>query len=174
LSEREVSRFRINWLENVERWHPGQEWIWEPKGFGVFDAGINAIAIMTKVLPKRVVVTESKVWVLQGKSAPIAAAIRGCFLDGSGDIEICLDWRVQDDCRELLVDCSDGWKLKLSQSARSLEVAGVPLVNEDNQEYKRLYEYFASLIDQNQIDIDIEPLRLTIDAIVSAKCFTLT
>ena len=38
------------------RWHPGQEWIWQAGGFGVFDPGINALSIMTKILPAPVFV----------------------------------------------------------------------------------------------------------------------
>ncbi len=36
--------------EDVRRWHPGQDWIWEAGGFGVFDPGINALSILTEVL----------------------------------------------------------------------------------------------------------------------------
>ncbi len=37
----------------VRKWHPGQEWIWEPGGLGVFDPGINALSILTAILPRR-------------------------------------------------------------------------------------------------------------------------
>src|SRR3546814_16671658 len=38
-----LSRARITWIEDVRKWHPGQDWIWKPGGFGVFDPGINAL-----------------------------------------------------------------------------------------------------------------------------------
>ncbi|TIP51034.1 MAG: gfo/Idh/MocA family oxidoreductase, partial [Mesorhizobium sp.] len=41
----------INWKEDVRRWHPNQDWIWAPGGFGVFDPGINALSIATHILP---------------------------------------------------------------------------------------------------------------------------
>ena len=41
----------IIWHEDVHKWHPGQRWIWEPGGFGVFDPGINAFSIATKIFP---------------------------------------------------------------------------------------------------------------------------
>jgi D-galactose 1-dehydrogenase len=41
----------ITWKEDVRRWHPGQDWIWEPGGLGVFDPGINALSILTEILP---------------------------------------------------------------------------------------------------------------------------
>ena len=40
----------ITWKEDVRRWHPGQEWIWTPEGFGVLDPGINAFSIATAIL----------------------------------------------------------------------------------------------------------------------------
>ncbi len=41
----------ITWREDVRSWHPGQDWIWEPGGMGVFDPGINALSILTEILP---------------------------------------------------------------------------------------------------------------------------
>ncbi|MCB2123730.1 MAG: Gfo/Idh/MocA family oxidoreductase, partial [Rhodobacteraceae bacterium] len=47
LADRTIRRFRVTWKEDVRRWHPGQDWIWEPGGIGVFDPGINALSIVT-------------------------------------------------------------------------------------------------------------------------------
>ena len=41
---------RIDWRESVRKWHPGQEWVWEPGGFGVCDPGINAMSIFTEIM----------------------------------------------------------------------------------------------------------------------------
>ena len=30
LADKTIGSFAINWKEDVRRWHPGQEWIWEP------------------------------------------------------------------------------------------------------------------------------------------------
>jgi len=46
-----IKSVRIDWKESVRKWHPGQEWVWEPGGFGVCDPGINALSIFTKVMP---------------------------------------------------------------------------------------------------------------------------
>ena len=42
---------KVTWREDVRRWHPGQEWVWEPGGFGVCDPGINAMSIFTEIMP---------------------------------------------------------------------------------------------------------------------------
>jgi D-galactose 1-dehydrogenase len=169
LSRRPIRRIHINWREDVERWHANQDWIWKHKGLGVFDAGINSIAILTRILPSPVIVTDSVMWSPPGRETPIAAQVKGHLTDGSAELRIDLDWRASEDCRELRIECTDGVKLLLSQSGRSLEVDGVQIIAETNQEYDRLYAHFASLIEQRTSDVDIEPLRLTTDAFMIAR-----
>ncbi len=43
LAGKRIKSMEILWHEDVHKWHPGQQWIWEPGGFGVFDPGINAL-----------------------------------------------------------------------------------------------------------------------------------
>jgi D-galactose 1-dehydrogenase len=42
LAGKAVRRAHITWREDVRHWHPGQDWVFEPGGMGVFDPGINA------------------------------------------------------------------------------------------------------------------------------------
>ena len=51
LAGKRIASMEIHWHEDVHKWHPGQHWIWEPGGFGVFDPGINAFSIATKIFP---------------------------------------------------------------------------------------------------------------------------
>ena len=37
LANRPLRKLAVTWCEDVRRWHPGQDWIWEPGGLGVFD-----------------------------------------------------------------------------------------------------------------------------------------
>jgi D-galactose 1-dehydrogenase len=171
LATRQICSIRIKWLEDVKRWHPKQDWIWEPKGLGVFDAGINAISILTQIVPSPVIVTESEMWSLPGTHSPIAARIGGHLADGLTDLRIDLDWRATEECRELLFECTDGSAVHLGQSGRSLEIDGVPLIAESNLEYERLYVHFSSLIEQRRTDADIEPLRVTADSFMIARRF---
>jgi D-galactose 1-dehydrogenase len=169
LAKRQIRSIHIKWLEDVKRWHPQQDWVWEPRGLGVFDAGINAISILTQIVPNPVIVTDSEMWSLPGTHSPIAAQIDGHLAEGSTSLRIDLDWRVSEECRELLFECTDGTAIRLSQSGRSLEVNGVSLIAESNLEYERLYVHFSSLIEQRKTDADVEPLRLTADSFVIAR-----
>ena len=51
LASRTVRKVQVNWKEDVRVWHPGQKWIWKAGGLGVFDPAINALSIITKILP---------------------------------------------------------------------------------------------------------------------------
>ena len=51
LAGQRIKSMQIHWHEDVHKWHPGQRWIWEPGGFGVFDPGINAFSIATRIFP---------------------------------------------------------------------------------------------------------------------------
>ena len=78
----------------MKKWHPGQEWIWEPGGFGVFDPGINALSIVTKILPEPIFAERATIEVPANAATPISANIR--FKRGDGaNAELCadFDWR---------------------------------------------------------------------------------
>jgi len=73
LENRQISAVTITWKEDVRVWHPGQAWIFEAGGLGVFDPGINALSILTQVLPQPVFVTKAALDFPQNRAAPIAA-----------------------------------------------------------------------------------------------------
>ena len=45
LAGQRIRSMTITWHEDVHKWHPGQQWVFEPGGFGVFDPGINAFSV---------------------------------------------------------------------------------------------------------------------------------
>ena len=65
----------IEWKEDVRVWHPGQAWIWEPGGLGVFDPGINALSILTRILPQPLFLTAAELSFPGNREAPIAARL---------------------------------------------------------------------------------------------------
>ena len=73
LADREIKSVSVEWKEDVRVWHPGQAWIWEPGGIGVFDPGINALSIMTRILPRPFFLTRSELSFPRNRAAPIAA-----------------------------------------------------------------------------------------------------
>jgi D-galactose 1-dehydrogenase len=44
-----LTGLHIDWKEDAEKYHPGQTWIWDIGGFGVFDAGVNGLSILSRL-----------------------------------------------------------------------------------------------------------------------------
>ena len=82
----------IVWREDVRVWHPGQAWIWQPGGLGVFDPGINALSIVTHILPKPVFLTTATLEFPENRDAPIAASLSFSNADKL-KVEAVFDWR---------------------------------------------------------------------------------
>ena len=161
-----VSKLDIDWKEDVRRWHPGQEWIWEPGGFGVFDPGINALSIVSYVLPAPIFVTSAELTVPNNKAAPIAAKLAFKPSDGlPADLKAEFDWRqLGEQTWNITTTLADGRVLKLSKGGARLEIDGHLMVEEPPAEYEAIYEHFAVLLARRQSDVDIAPLRLVADA----------
>ena len=58
-AKRTLRRVLSSWREDVRVWHPGQQWLWEPGGLGVFDPGIKTLSIATRILPKRLLLRDA-------------------------------------------------------------------------------------------------------------------
>src|SRR4029453_2276001 len=57
LASTRIKSVRVIWKEDVRYWHPNQAWIWQAGGLGVFDPGINALSIVTHILPRAAFIT---------------------------------------------------------------------------------------------------------------------
>ena len=73
LAGKRIAKLTIHWHEDVNKWHPGQKWIWEPGGFGVFDPGINAFSIATAIYPGGLFVRSAELVFPANAQTPIAA-----------------------------------------------------------------------------------------------------
>lgn len=171
LSSANIRAVSVVWKEDVRHWHPGQNWIWEEGGFGVFDPGINALSILTEILPGRVQLVAARLEVPANCATPIAARLE---MSGPGGfpIEAEFDWRQTGPQTWDIVCETDRGELRLSDGGNTLAIDGVDQVVGVECEYRRLYRRFADLAAQGAVDADFEPLRLTEDALVkgSASC----
>lgn len=167
LAERRIDRVQITWREDVRVWHPGQAWIWESGGLGVFDPGINALSIATHILPRPFFLQEATLAVPANRDAPIAADLR--FRDTSGaPIAMDLDWRqTGPQTWDILVE-TDAGQCRLSQGGAVLNLPDGTRQSDD-REYPGLYAHFATLIASSRSDVDTDPLRLVADAFLRGR-----
>ncbi|GGI76917.1 galactose 1-dehydrogenase [Polymorphobacter multimanifer] len=161
-----VRRLRITWREDVRKWHSGQEWIWEPGGFGVFDPGINALSIATAILPERLIVRAADLQLPGNRQTPIAADLTFA----GEDFSAAFDWRHQgDEERTIEIETTTNRHIKLGDSGASLFVDGIAHPVEPRAEYPSIYARFAELVAAGQSDVDVEPLRIVADALLLAR-----
>lgn len=168
LSHRVVTGFDVTWCEDVRRWHPGQEWIWQPAGMGVFDSGINALSILTKVLPSPVRVVSATLEYPRNKQTPIAADVTMQLLSGVAG-RATFDWRVLGDpIWTIEVQTEDGALQLLSGGKRLLidgQVEGGSASDtlSLDSEYPRLYASLHQLVQQRRSRVDLRPMQLVSD-----------
>jgi D-galactose 1-dehydrogenase len=161
-----IASFRIEWREDVRKWHPGQEWVWAPGGFGVFDPGINALSISTRILPVPLFVREAKLLVPANKQAPIAAALTFAGEAMTGEF----DWRHGEDERWTIhVETASGRRIELRRGGEALLVDGVEQTLESIGEYPSIYRRFAELVSTRTSEVDKEPLRIVADAFLVGR-----
>lgn len=156
-----VTRLAIDWREDVRQWHPGQDWVWEPGGFGVLDTGINPLSIASAILPTPLTVEEATFLIPANRQAPIAANLRFA----GPDLAANFDWREQrEEARNIRIITASGRDVAICQGGARLIVDGAERALAPLAEYPALYARFARRIAARAVDVDSEPLRLVADA----------
>jgi len=165
LRDRKVTAGRIVWKEDVHHWHPGQRWIWEPGGFGVFDPGINALSLLTEILPTEVCVEGALLDFPENQQAPIAANVRLRTEDGV-EIHTEFDFRQKGEQSWNIEITTTTGILKLARGGAELSIDGKSVTADAGMagEYPRLYKRFAELCETRASDVDWRPFQLVADA----------
>jgi D-galactose 1-dehydrogenase len=172
LAKRTIREVAIVWREDVRVWHPGQHWIWQPGGFGVFDPGINALSIATRILPSPFFVEAAELDVPANCAAPIAARVD--FRDAQGTpISMDLDFRQEGPQSWDIIVETDAGTLTLSRGGAELTIDGgePPHTGEglSGGEYPGLYRRFAEIVRACDQDVDLSPLRLVADIFLRGR-----
>lgn len=163
LADRKIQSVEVVWAENVRQWHPGQDWILERSGFGVFDPGINALSILTAILPTPVFLESATLDVPANRGAPVRASMK-LRNAGAAPVNATFDFlRAGAPRWDIVVRTAEG-AIEITERGFGLSVGGraVPLPAE--QEYRLLYSRFVELIRKGESDVDARPLELVADA----------
>jgi D-galactose 1-dehydrogenase len=170
LAGKRVTRLFVEWKEDVRKWHPGQAWIFKAGGFGVFDPGINALSIVTKIMPEPVFVAGAALLIPANADAPIAADLSLAVGGRSGDFAAAVDLRpIDPDIWEITIETAEGASLKLSHGGSKLAVDGETVVEEPMREYEGIYAHFARLLDAGESYVDAAPFALVADAFMVGR-----
>ncbi len=164
----QIRKVQIDWREDVRRWHPGQAWVWQAGGLGVFDPGINALSIATAILPRPFFLQQAKLRFPGNCDAPVAADLS--FRDETGLlIDASFDWlQTGPQTWDIRVDTDDG-QLLLSQGGAVMVINGQVTLEAPEAEYPGLYKRFAALIAAGASEVDVSPLRHVADAFMLGR-----
>jgi len=181
LANRQVNRLSIIWKEDVRRWHPGQTWIWQPGGLGIFDPVINAFSIATKILPKPLLIAAAELQFPENCETPIAGRMDFTYpgaTEATADVDFLKQgdqiWTIEietDDGRLVLHD--GGARMAINGVEQPRETAELEDANALNPllagEYDRLYAKMAKLVHNGVNDMDLSPLVLVADAFMYSR-----
>lgn len=171
LRTREIRAVRIAWCEDIRHWHPGQDWLLDAGGFGVFDPGINALSIASRILPSRLTVLGGQLAVPSNRQAPIAARVE--LACGAAPVHFELDFGYVGTPRWTIEVETDAGLLQLDQGGRRLSHPGRPAREVPkavaNRAYGRLYARFARLVAAGRSEVDLMPLQLVADIFLRAS-----
>ncbi len=174
LANRRLRRLKVTWKEDVRRWHPGQSWIWQAGGLGVFDPGINALSIVTEILPEALHLSSATLFVPENCETPIAANLAFAHPHGA-EVTAEFDFRQQGEQIWTIEVETDAGAMVLADGGARLAIDGVAQEAASGSshalsgEYPRLYARMAALVRNRAIDMDVAPLAHVADAFLIGR-----
>ncbi|MGJ8622943.1 MAG: Gfo/Idh/MocA family protein [Yoonia sp.] len=167
LADKQITAAHINWKEDVRRWHPGQDWVFEPGGMGVFDPGSNALSIITEILPMPIHLRNATLSFPANRDTPIAAQMQWTE-NVTGDF----DWRQEGpQSWDITVETTVG-TLVLHDGGARLVIDGKDAVVGPRAEYPALYDRMAELVAAGRSEVDLSPMLHVADALTLGKRIT--
>jgi len=168
LAGKRITSLAIHWHEDVHKWHPGQQWIWDAGGYGVFDPGINAFSIATRIFPGSLFVKSACLAFPANAQTPIAADVTFSSPEADGPLSASLDWRrTEGEEWTITVETADGVSLRLEEGGAKLLLGDQLTADDGPGEYPDIYRTFVDLIDQRASLVDVAPLRLVADCLLN-------
>jgi predicted dehydrogenase len=159
-----VSAVRVAWKENVRKWHPGQRWIFEAGGMGVFDSGINALSILTALFPGQLQVKTAQLHVPSNCNGPVRAEL-SMLAGPEVPVEAEFDFlQTGEETWSIFLDAAGGDTMALHMGGEAMEVNGSVTVRAAEREYPNMYAHFAQLVAAGGSELDNSPLLAVADA----------
>ena len=165
LRQRNIRSLSVRWKEDVRHWHPGQDWVFEAGGFGVFDPGINALSILRAIVPAPMWLTDAALEVPKNRVTPIRASLKFASQTAGTDLTAEFDWlQTGRPIWDIDIATDDGHRVTLKDGGTRLLIGGTEKVAEPPEEYKKIYERFSDLIQTRRSEADGWPLQIVSDA----------
>ena len=138
--------------------------------FEVFDPGINAFSIATRIFPGPLFVRQADLSVPANGQTPIAVDAQFASPQADGPLHVNLDWRrTEGEEWTITARTTDGHDVRLTGGGAELSLDGKPASTPGPGEYPDIYARFVDLIDERRSEVDIAPLRLVADCLLLGK-----
>ncbi len=160
LEENRCETFQIIWKEDVLKWHPGQQWVTQKKGFGVFDPGINALSILYEILDEELFSRNIQFFKPVNWETPIATFFDLYAANGlTGNVEF--DWRAAGTEIWEIRFVSGKNEMVLSSGGHAMHVNGEVFKPQARvrSEYESIYAHFSGLLLAKKSNFDRRPLQ---------------
>lgn len=170
LQGRKLTEGEIVWKEDIRAWHPGQDWILNVGGMGVFDPGINALSILTRLVDDPIAVEQATLGVPSNRQAPLFAELALATRSGAS-IMASFDFLQTGQQTWDMRLSTDSGVLLLKDGGARLIIDGVerPLAIGPNHEYRGVYDNFAACIRAGRGDYDLRSLEIVADAFMLGR-----
>ena len=134
----------------------------------VFDPGINALSLLTRIQPRPFFLTAAELSFPSNRAAPIAADLSFSD-DGALPIRAEFDFRqTGPQTWDIRIE-TDAGRLTLSSGGSRLVHDDRTLIDEKQAEYRGIYRRFAELIADRASDVDLSPLVHVADAFMLGR-----
>ncbi len=167
LADKQITGAHISWKEDVRRWHPGQQWVFEPGGMGVFDPGSNALSIITAILPMPIHLQKADLMFPSNCDTPIAAQLQWTE-NVTGDF----DWRQEGPQSWDITVKTKAGTLTLHDGGARLLIDEAEVAAGEDREYPALYDRMAELVKTGASEVDVSPMIHVADALTLGKRVT--
>ncbi len=177
LRDKRLVSATVTWKEDVRRWHPGQDWIWRAGGLGVFDSGVNALSILTAILPDPLHLKAATLEVPENRETPIAASLDFAHPGGAA-VTAVFDWRQEGEQTWTIDVDTDAGRMRLADGGATMTIDGKTQADTDEDgnalqgEYSRLYARMADLVRNGAMDMDLSPMIHVADAFLLGRRVT--
>ena len=164
LKDARLKRLHIDWREDVRQTHPGQDWVWEAGNLGVFDPGINAFAILGRIIDQPIHLTKAHMIFPEGRDTPITAELTFAHPEAE-QFDCQLDWNYEGDpVWDMEIETDQG-TFTLTRSGTGIDDgAGEIDLHGSTEEYELLYAELARLVAAGESETDTRPLEHAADA----------
>jgi len=176
-----MKEIRIEWKENVSKWHPDQEWITQENGFGVLDILFNPLSIVEELLGaesmEELVLEASSILIPENWSTPISGSSTFYFASAN-TCRVFADYawnHKNDDIWKIGFTSSSGHTMDLKDGGAQIILSGRNESRERSNsnilrpEYEQLYVRLHQLLTRNECEVRPAPLRLVHEIMVHSS-----